>query len=151
DAGRGLARTPAVAVFQDAPEGSESVAPANLLTLGVAAAFVRDPDLVNPATPESCELRRHFGVEAETVLLQREVLYDLATKDFVASLDVGQIQVRKGVGEDSQNAVSERVPEGQDAVGVAPGKTRSVDDVRTTVENRPKQPGVFRRVVFQVG
>ena len=60
-------------VFQDAPDGAEAIAPADMLAFGVGAAVVGDPDLVD-AEARAGDAGCDFRLEAEAILLERNLL-----------------------------------------------------------------------------
>src|SRR4029450_5647820 len=79
-------------VLEDAPDGPEAVAPPDLLALGVGAAAVADPHLVDTPFGVGGNLGRHLGFHAESVLLEVDGLDDLAPGHLVAGLHVGEVQ-----------------------------------------------------------
>jgi hypothetical protein len=97
-------------VLQDAPEGANSVLPRDLLALLVRPAGVRDPDLVDPAA-KARDLRDDLGLEAEAVLLERDLPEHLPRERLVAALDVRQVEVRGHVRQKGEHAIAHGVPE----------------------------------------
>ena len=123
--------------MQDAPEGADAVAPADLLALVVGAARVGDADLVDRAA-ELRDLGRDLRLEAEAVLFDRDALEHLAAEDLVAGLHVGQVQVREHVRERGEHAVADVVPEVEHAVGLAADEARAEHHVGALVEDGPQ-------------
>src|SRR5207249_2696091 len=74
-------------VLHDAPEGAHTVAPADLLALGIGTAVVGDADLEHAPTG-----RGHLGgdlrLEAESLLFDRDRVEDLLAKGLEAGLHV---------------------------------------------------------------
>ena len=95
-------------------------------------------------------LGRHLGLEAEPVALQGDALDDLAAKELVADLHVGQIQVREHIGKECQALVGYQVPEVEHAVFLA-DEPRAEDDVGVSFDDGLKQLGVLFGLVFKVG
>src|SRR5215472_7936067 len=60
-------------IFQNAPKGGNSVAPADFLPFGVGSSVVRDRHLVYPDV-QFADFGGDFRLEAETVLLDRNLL-----------------------------------------------------------------------------
>lgn len=146
---RGRRASPEDAVTEHASQSADGVLPADLLSLLVRPAGVRDRHLVHSASHPR-DLRRHLGLEAEPVLAQIERLKDLSPDHLVARPHVGQVQVREEVREMREDLVPERVFVEQDAMGFAE-KPRSVDDVGAVTLDRIDQLAVLLRIVFEVG
>src|SRR5215471_20957127 len=91
-------------VFDDAVNGSKTVLPDDLLPLRVGPAVIGDPDLVD-RTAHPGDLGSDLGFEAEALFLDVDALNDIALEYLVAGLDVGEIQIRQHVGEQSQKTV----------------------------------------------
>ena len=72
-----------------------------------------------------------------------------ASKNFVAGLHVRELQVGGNIGEERQHAVGHVVPEVVHALRPAE-KSRPIDHVRATVNDRLEQLAVVARVVLQV-
>src|SRR5262249_18297428 len=85
-------------VADDAPQGLETVPPADLLPLLIRAAGVADRMLVDAQTPPR-NLGGDFRFEPESVLLQRwQDFFDhFAAENLVAGLHVGQVEIRETV------------------------------------------------------
>src|SRR5262249_10604825 len=71
------------AVFGDAPERLERVAPADLLALGVGAAVIGNWHLVHPHA-ERGDFRRDLRLEPESILPELDGRKDLAAEHLVA-------------------------------------------------------------------
>ena len=71
--------------------------------------------------------------------------------DLVAGLHVRQIEVGEGIRYEGEELIADGVPEEQDPPVVAAGEPGAVDDVRVSGQDRPEEPGIVGRVVFQVG
>src|SRR5258706_917879 len=97
-------------VPDDTVDRAEPVAPADLLALGIGAPVVRDADLVD-AHAQLGDLRGDLGLEAETVLLDRDRLDHLAPEGLVAGLHVGKVQVGEHGVKKREHAVADAVPE----------------------------------------
>src|SRR5262245_5652980 len=99
---------------------------------------------------ERGEFGGDFRFESEAVLLEVERLKHFAPEHLVTRFHVGQVQVREHVRQQSEQAVSERMPKGKDAMAFAADEPRAVHDIGSSVENRLKQPGILGGVVFQI-
>ena len=115
---RFIATTP-LSVFKDAPDRAHPVLPGDLLPLGVRAARVTDPHLVDPAAHPR-HLGGHLRLEAEPVLLDSDLPDDLAAKGLVACLHVGQVDVGEHVRQGGEELVPHRVPVDEDSLRSPP-------------------------------
>src|SRR5262245_14255775 len=91
--------------LQDAVDGPHAIAPADLLALGVGAAVVADPQLVDPPVAPG-HLGGDLGLEPEPVLLDDHRLDHLAPEGLVAGLHVGEVQVGEHVGQRGEEPVA---------------------------------------------
>src|SRR6185312_15886270 len=66
-------------------------------------------------------------------------------------MGIGEIHVRKGIADKCQDLVADGMPKEKDAVWVAAGKTRAIDDISMTLDDGIQQPAIFGGVVFEVG
>ena len=136
-------------VLHDAPDGADPVPPADLLALLVGSPVVGNAHLKDPAA-ELRHLGRDFRFEAEPVLLDRDALDDLAAKDLVAGLHVGEVQVREHVRQQRQQAVAHAVPEVQHPVGLAAHEAGAEDHVGPAITDRRREARVLDGIVFEV-
>src|SRR3546814_17701792 len=83
-----------------------------LFRSGVGAPGIGDPHLVDAQVLAS-QLRGHLRLEAEAVLLQVQRLDHLTAEGLVAGLHVREVEVGEGVGQRSEQAVSEVVQIGR--------------------------------------
>src|SRR5687768_5757434 len=84
-----------------------AVLPRDLLSLLVAAAVVGDADFEDTdAGADLGDLGGHFGLEAEAVAREGDLVEDRLAEDLVADLHVGQVQVREHVAQRREHAVA---------------------------------------------
>jgi hypothetical protein len=138
-------------VFDYAVNGAETVSPAYFLAFLERSSVVAYADFVNSDFRYFRNLGRHFGFETESVFLEFDRFYDVGAEQLVTRFHVGQIEVRKHIAQKRKDAVSDAVPEEQDAVRFAAHETAAVDHVGVTVENRFEQDVVFLRIVLEIG
>src|SRR6266851_6287804 len=136
-------------VFRDAPDSPDAVGPADFLAFLVGPARVGDADLIDSA-PQARDLGHDLGLEAEAVLLDRDLLEHPAREDLVPALHVGQVQVGEDVGEKSQASIGDGVPEVEDAVLVAREEAGAQHNVGASVHDRPEKLRVLVWVVLEV-
>src|SRR5437879_13783822 len=77
-------------VLDDAVQGAKPVLPADLFAFRVGASGIGNADLVNPRSDPG-HLGGDFGLEAETVLLDPNAVYEFAAIHPVAGLHNGAI------------------------------------------------------------
>jgi len=68
--------------------------------------------------------------------LDGQLLRYFAAKDLVAALHIRQVEVCESIAEQRQKVITERVPEGQDPASLAAGKTRAVDHIGLSSQQR---------------
>ena len=87
-------------VFQQTPEGAESVFPANLLSFFVGPAGVADADFVN-AQSTFGDFSRDLRFKSEAVLEQHHGLDYFPAESLVTGLHVAEIEICEGIGKKS--------------------------------------------------
>src|SRR6266446_3663640 len=115
----------------------KAVLPIDLLAFTVIATRIVDTSFVK-AKPTARQLGGQFGLDAKTVGGQRQALDALAAEDLVTGFHVREIEVAEHVREQRKESVGHEMPEQQHAVGQI-GRARTVDDVRSPVEDRTEQ------------
>ena len=83
-------------VLQQAEQGPETVAPADLFPLFVGASPVADADLVDSQSALG-DLDRDLRFEAEAVFFDRNLLDYIPAEDLIAGLHVAHVHVCQGV------------------------------------------------------
>ncbi len=75
----------------------------------------------------------------------------MATKQLIAGLHVGQVQVGEHVRQESQKTITDSMPKEEDPVWTSADKPRSVNHIGEAVEDGLKQEVVFGWIVLQIG
>src|SRR4029077_2643992 len=96
-------------IFYDCINGSDSVLPANLLSLSVRPAVVGDAHFIDPGSSPR-NLRDKLRFDTEPVLLDCDAIQVFAPKNFITRLHIGEVQVSKHVREQCEKSVSHHVP-----------------------------------------
>ena len=87
-------------------DGAEAVFPADFLAFLVGSSIVGDAHFIDADAFETGDFGGHFGLEAETLLLEVYALDDICPEQFIAGLHVGEVQVGEHVGQESEEAVA---------------------------------------------
>ena len=135
------------------PENHENcahtVAPSDLLALGVGPPGVGDPHFVDSAA-HARHLAGDFGFETEPILFELDRLNHFTLEHLGAGLHVGEIDVGHHVGERREDPVADAVPVVEDTVLRPAHETGAVNHVGTPITQGRKQSGKLRGVVFQI-
>ena len=97
-------------ILQDAVNRPYAVAPADLLSFLVRPTLIGDSYLEDPETLDLRKLGGDLGLEAKAIRLDRDPLNHFTSKDLVAGLHVGQVQVGGHVREGREKPISQTVP-----------------------------------------
>ena len=122
-------------VLEDRVDRAETVFPADLFPLAVAAAVVADRDLVDGQPPLG-DLGGDLRLDSETVAPQRDRLENLASERLVAGLHIGQIVPGGEVRKVGQKEIPELVVIEEDVPHRPRGETRSIDRVGVPLQKR---------------
>src|SRR6266849_4047603 len=110
------------------------------------SAATSDAHLIDPQ-PHLRNLRYDLGLEAESILSDLNRLDDIAAKNLVARLHVGQVQIRQHVRKEREKPVPYGVPEVKHSMGTVRYETRSHYDVSLPpdewLEQSLQVPGVI--------
>src|SRR5713101_127503 len=133
----------------NSPQRDDAVAPANLLSLGIGAAMVRDRHLVDPY-PELGGLDHQFGLDVEAAGTQAEPLEHGHPKDLIADFHVAQVEIRHEIADRGQEAVGEEVPVVEHPVLPAV-EAVAEHHVSPVLQDRTQERRIVARIVFEVG
>lgn len=136
-------------VFDDAPEGAESVLPIDLLAFGVRPAGVGNGDFED-ANAGVGDLGGDFRFKTEAVFLDVDRLDDVTPEHFVAGLHVGETEVGGHVRQQGEQAVPHGMPEVEHPVRPA-REAGTEDDIGLPGEEGGEENAVFLRIVFEIG
>src|ERR1700719_1665978 len=85
-------------VAENAPQSGDAIAPSDFFSFRVASAGIRNGHFVD-APVSFGDLGRAFGLKSEAVRFEANALQDFAAENLVASLHIGQLQIRKDIRE----------------------------------------------------
>ena len=96
----------------------DAILPMDFFSFRVSASVVRDTDFEYPHS-QLADFSGYLWIYSETIFLNRDLINDLTSKNFIAGLHVRQIDIRHHVGKQRYPFVHHHVPEVYDAVGSA--------------------------------
>src|SRR5438105_6055583 len=102
-------------ITQDVEQRGKAVAPRDLFPLRIRPTAVRDRHLPD-ARARLRQARGDLYFKSETVGRERQTLDQIRPDQLVASLQVGQVQVREHVRQEREHAIADVVPEVEDTV-----------------------------------
>src|SRR6266542_2481942 len=137
-------------VFENAPQGTKSVTPANLFALGVATPVVGNVDFVNPY-PKAVELRSNFWLEAKAILFDGDLFDHLSPEHFIACLQVGEIEIGRHVGECGEDFIAYGMPVIEHTMRTRTHEARAEHHVGFAVEDGFEHARILCGIVFQIG
>ena len=123
-----------------------SVPPADLFSLRIVTATVRDRDLIDPVSCLS-DLGSELGLETKTILPHLDSLENVSPEDFITCLHVSKIESSQHIREGGQQFVSYRVPKEKDSVWTTE-KTGTVDNISFILQDGLDEDRVFTGIVF---
>src|SRR6267378_3305577 len=145
-----LSSGPRARVLGDAPECPYSILPGDLLAFLVSSAGVGDANLIDP-TAEASDLGDDLRLEAEAGLLDRDLLDHLPPERLVAALHVREVQIGGQVREESQEFVTDGVPEVEHTVFSTSQEPGAEYDIGLAVNYGPNELAIVVGVVLKVG
>src|ERR1700739_4541612 len=89
-------------ILQQAPQGPETVLPADFLAFLISSSPVTYSPLVNSQSPLG-QLHRNLRFEAESIFLDWDRLNHVAPERLIAGFHIGEINVGKRIRKKSQN------------------------------------------------
>src|ERR1035437_6919018 len=131
------------------PKGCNSVAPVDLLSLGVCPTSIGDRHLINACVPLR-QSRGDFRLEPELVRREMQRARQITANRLVAGLHVGEVEIRQLVAEGGEHRVAHRVPEVEHAMRPAK-EARAEAGVRLSLDDRLQHGGPILRIVLEVG
>lgn len=134
----------------DGIERPDSIAPGNLLSFFIGTAIVGDTDLLDAAA-STRDFGGDLGFKAESVFTQIDVPQDHCAECLVAGFHIGEIDVCAHVGEQSQQFVSDHVPEINDPMRTTAHESGTENDVGLSIQDGLEQARIFLRVILEVG
>ena len=136
-------------VAEDAVQGLPSVTGRDLLALLVGPPVIGNAHLVNTQA-HFRYLCDDFRLESEPVFFYLDALNDLSLEHLVTGFHVRQVQIREHVGEESQELVSQIMPEVEDAVGSGGQKSGAENDVGPAVDEGGEESFQIIGIVLEV-
>lgn len=131
----------------------QAMIPPNFLALGVGAAIVRNPNLVNPYALYFRNTCRKLGLDTKTRTSQ--IFGDLANmlsgKYLKPRFHIGKVEVSTYVRKCRKKRVPDIMPKIQNPPGLRAHKPRAVNYICSAREDGGEEHGVICRVVFQIG
>jgi len=122
-------------ILEQAPDRPDSILPADLLAFFVGTSPVANANLVD-AQPALGDFHRDFGFESESVFFDGNRLDDLSPEGFVARLHIAEVDICEAIGKQRKQPISNRVPKIQNTMWSAAEKTRAVDHVGFSLNER---------------
>ena len=122
--GPGPISWPIKSISEDTIKRAKRVLKSDFLTLSISPRLIGYPNFVDPwRGPKVRNFGRYFWFEAEAVLIDIDGLYDFLAKDLITALHVCEVKVRCHIGHQCQYAVSNTVPEIQNAMTFPAGES----------------------------
>src|SRR5581483_513992 len=116
-------------ILHEAPQGADTVFPADFFPFLVGSAGIADTDLINPQFPFG-NFYRNLRLKTEAIFLERNGLDDFPAEYLVAGFHVCKVQIGDSIGQRREQPVSDAVPEVKNPVRHASHKARPVNHIR---------------------
>jgi hypothetical protein len=110
-------------VPENAIDGFETILPVDLLSLLVGPSIIRDAHFIDPDIGYLADLGRDLRFETKAFFLQVDRLYELRVEKLITRFHVRQIEIGEHVRKESEEFIPDGMPEKENSMRAATGKT----------------------------